>query len=101
MREILMRNITMVEFEERVRTGAWVIIPVGTLEEHGPHLPLGTDAIQAEHLAGAVARAVGALVAPTLNYGLCRTTRNFPGTVYLSYETLERAAYEVMRGFAD
>mgnify|MGYP005857529845 FL=1 len=96
-----MRNITMVEFEERVKTGAWVIIPVGTLEEHGQHLPLGTDTIQAEYIARAVARAIDGLVAPTLDYGLCRMTRNFPGTVYLSYETVERAAYEVMRRFSD
>lgn len=50
--------------------GGWpVLLPAGCIEYHGPHLPLGCDAIIAEELALAAAREVPALVAPPLTYG--------------------------------
>jgi creatinine amidohydrolase len=39
--------MTMTEFQERLRTSRTVLIPVGSVEEHGQHLPLGTDTIHA------------------------------------------------------
>ncbi|WP_207346103.1 creatininase [Arthrobacter sp. E3] len=48
---------------------AIVLIPVGSLEQHGPHLPLGTDTILSTHFAAAVARRLGALVAQPIAYG--------------------------------
>ncbi len=93
------RNLTMVEFAEAMARGAWLLLPIGATEEHGPHLPLGSDLIQAEYVCGAVARAVNGLVAPGLPYGLCRTTRNFPGTVSISFETLEALVREVLAGY--
>ncbi len=61
-----------------------VVLPVGALEAHGPHLPLGADQIQAEVTALALAARVDALVAPTVPYGSAPTARRFPGTVSLS-----------------
>ena len=52
-----------------VAAGWPVLLPAGCIEYHGPHLPLGCDALVAEELALAVAREVPALVAPTLAYG--------------------------------
>jgi len=46
-----------------------VYLPIGPLEWHGPHLPLGTDPLQAESLAIAVAQQVGGVVHPTLYWG--------------------------------
>lgn len=46
-----------------------VLLPVGALEQHGPHLPLGTDALLSGRIAAAVAERVGALVAPTFSFG--------------------------------
>lgn len=46
------------------------IIPVGSLEQHGAHLPVSTDALIAEHVAGRVAERVGALVLPAIAYGV-------------------------------
>ena len=46
-----------------------VYLPIGPLEWHGPHLPLGTDPLQAETLAIAVAQQVGGVVHPTLYWG--------------------------------
>ncbi|MBI2080316.1 MAG: creatininase family protein [candidate division NC10 bacterium] len=92
--------LTMREFEAAVARNPWLILPVGATEEHGPHLPVGTDTLQAERIAAAVAERTGALVAAPIPYGLCRTTRRFPGTVSISYETVERLALEVLQGFA-
>ncbi len=93
-------RLTMAEFRDRVAEGRWLILPSGTCEEHGPHLPLGSDTLEAEFLARAVAERAGALVAPALTYGACTTTRNFPGTIDVRLETVAALAEDVIRGFA-
>ncbi len=77
-----------------------VIVPVGALEAHGPHLPLGADQIQAEATADALAERIGALVAPTLPYGNCSGTRPFPGTVSVSLGSLSRIMRELVEELA-
>jgi creatinine amidohydrolase len=76
-------------FERRLATNPLVIVPVGALEAHGPHLPLGADQIQAEATAAALAERVDALVAPTIAYGSAPGARRFPGTVSLTMAQLE------------
>ena len=76
-------------FERRLAANPLVIVPVGALEAHGPHLPLGADQIQAEATALALAERVDALVAPTVPYGSAPGARRFPGTVSLSIAQLE------------
>jgi creatinine amidohydrolase len=65
------------------------LIPTGALEQHGPHLPLGTDFLAADALARAVAERlpVPVVVTPTLAAGLSDHHLAFPGTVSLSRET--------------
>ena len=46
------------------------IVPVGSMEQHGPHLPVSTDALIAEHVAKKVAPLVGAVVLPAIVYGV-------------------------------
>lgn len=70
-------------FERKLASNPLVILPVGALEAHGPHLPLGADQIQAEATALALAEKVGGLVAPTVGYGCAPAARRFPGTVSL------------------
>ena len=76
-------------FERRLRSNPVVIVPVGALEAHGPHLPLGADQLQAEATAEALAERIDALVAPTVSYGSAPGARKFPGTVSLSIAELE------------
>jgi len=76
-------------FERRLASNPLVILPVGALEAHGPHLPLGADQIQAEVTAFALAERVDALVAPTVAYGSAPGARRFPGTVSLPMNELE------------
>lgn len=92
-------HLTMTAFQElrlKVRT---VILPIGSVEEHGPHLPLGTDAFHAIELARRVSELKPVLVAPPVYYGLCRSTREHPGTVSLSSETLKALVVELGREF--
>jgi creatinine amidohydrolase len=76
-------------FERRLRSNPLVILPVGALEAHGPHLPLGADQLQAEATALALAERVDALIAPTVPYGSAPGARRFPGTVSLTLAPLE------------
>jgi creatinine amidohydrolase len=70
---------------------ARLIIPVGTLEQHGPHLPLGTDTILVDHLADELSAEFGVLRAPTVEYGVNPKTRTpSPATSSVRRKTLHR-----------
>jgi len=92
-------NLRMPEFEAWRGEHRTVILPVGSVEEHGPHLPLGTDAFHALEVARRLAEAWPVLVAPPLYYGLCRSTREHPGTVSISGDTLRALVTELGREF--
>ncbi len=64
------------------------VLPMGSLEEHGYHLPLSTDTMIAESLVKELAKSRRVIVLPPVCYGLCRTTAAFPGTVSISFEAL-------------
>jgi creatinine amidohydrolase len=93
---IRLAELSMEEFAEAVRQGRWLLLPLGVVEEHGPHLPLGADFLYAEYVCHAVAERVNGLVAPGLPYGICRTMRNFPGTISLSPPTLTALVREIL-----
>jgi creatinine amidohydrolase len=93
---IHLANLTKDEFAAAMQGERWLLLPFGTVEAHGPHLPLSTDLLQAEHLCAAVAERVNGLVAPALPYGVCRTFRNFPGTISLTPATLTAAIREIV-----
>jgi creatinine amidohydrolase len=86
-------------WERELSRNPVVILPVGALEAHGPHLPLASDEIQAEATASQLAERINALVAPTISYGSCPGARRFPGTVSLSLATLEAYARGVLGEF--
>ncbi len=92
-------NLNMPGFEDLKRRTATVILPVGALEEHGPHLPLGTDTFHALEVARRLAQRRPVVIAPPLFYGLCRSTREHPGTVSLRGETLKALALDLGREF--
>lgn len=73
-----------------------VLLPVGALEEHGRHLPLGADLIQPLHALDEVARRTGAYIAPPIPYGVCTTSRPYPGTVSVSVDSLKAFVRDVL-----
>jgi creatinine amidohydrolase len=93
-------EMTSVEFAKAVRRDPLVILPFGATEEHGSHLPLGTDSMQCEEVVRRISEEFGALVLPPIRYGECRTTRNFPGTVSLRSETVQSLAFDIVSELA-
>jgi creatinine amidohydrolase len=68
-----------------------LIVPVGTCEQHGPHLPLGCDSIIIDRLADELSAEFGVLRAPTLEYGVnVDTDRGFVGNASVRKKTLHR-----------
>jgi creatinine amidohydrolase len=68
-----------------------LIVPVGTCEQHGPHLPLGSDTIIVERLAGDLSAEFGVLQAPPIEYGVnVETEAEYPGNASLRKKTLHR-----------
>ncbi|MGL4740796.1 MAG: creatininase [Sarcina sp.] len=88
----LMKNMTWYEFNER-KDNDIVILPVGSVEQHGPHLPLFTDTIISEGFSKLLADKVNAIVMPPINYGYKSQPASgggplFPGTIDLNGATL-------------
>jgi creatinine amidohydrolase len=86
------------EFGQDVETGRIdkAIIPMGSLEQHGPHLPLATDTIIAEYLSNRIAeRCKTAIVLPPIEFGCSSEHASFPGTISLSPETLSSILLEI------
>lgn len=94
MRKIAYKEMTWSELQERAKICDIAILPVGAMEQHGNHLPVGTDNYQIEAMcrlaAERVAETVGAVVLPCLRYGSTTSTRFFPGTVNVSPPVLIR-----------
>jgi mycofactocin system creatininase family protein len=76
-----------------------LIVPVGSTEQHGPHLPLDTDTRIAEAVARAAAPRIGAgwLLAPAVSYGASGEHEGFPGTVSIGTEALRLVLTEFGR----
>jgi creatinine amidohydrolase len=74
-----------------------ILLPAGSCEQHGAHLPLGTDAYQALMLACGIAEKADLPIAPLIWAGLAPYHMPFPGTITLRYETYTNFAYDVCR----
>ncbi|MHC1569952.1 MAG: creatininase family protein [Candidatus Syntropharchaeales archaeon] len=88
-------SMTWKEVESTLNTCKSVILPCGSTEEHGYHLPLVTDALIAEELARRVAERREIFIAPTINYGVCRSTAQFAGTLTLKFSTMNALIEDV------
>jgi len=74
-----------------------VMLPVGSTEQHGPHLPLNVDTVLAEAVADAVSTATGVPVLPALPFGCALGhTRHWPGTLSLTPATLTQVVCEIL-----
>lgn len=82
------------------RAAPTVIVPIGSTEQHGPHLPLAVDAFQARDLAEEIAVAADVLTAPLIPYGDANHHLGFPGTVSLSTETVVSVLSDVYASLA-
>jgi creatinine amidohydrolase len=84
------------EVARHIESGAAAILPIGAAaKQHGFHLPLNTDRIQAEFLASRLAERIDALIWPTLNYGYYPAFVAYAGSSSLSSATFETVVHEI------
>ena len=92
-------RMTWQQVARRIDNGAAAILPIGAAaKQHGFHLPLNTDRLQAEWLAARIAEPVDALVWPTLTYGHYPAFVEYAGSSSLSAATFETLVHEVAKG---
>ena len=92
-------------YRDRLKDNPIIFLPVGALEQHGPHLPMGCDAILSEAMAVRVADALDGLQLPALRYGYKSQARSgggqlFPGTTSLDGATLTATLRDILRELA-
>lgn len=86
----LVAHLTWDAVADRIKGGAAAVLPIGAgAKEHGLHMPMNTDAIQAQWLAGVIAREVDALVWPTLSYGYYPAFVEYAGSASLQANTFQ------------
>lgn len=95
-----MEYLTYKDVEKMLMKSRTLVIPVGSLEAHGPHLPLGTDIIIPEELSKQIAEKIDALIAPAIPYGVTKGLLGFSGTATISETTLENMLYELLISFS-
>jgi len=95
---MLVEQMTWEEYRDKVKRSI-IILPVGSLEQHGPHLPLGVDTMIPKGLAMMVAEEIEAMVMPPIVYGYKSAGGGqlFPGTTSLDGDTLIRLVLDVLR----
>ena len=85
------------EVERRIQANAIAVLPIAAAcKEHGPHLPMQTDLLQAEWLAGVLVQRANVLVWPTVTYGYYPAFTGYSGSVSLSRETFQRMVQEIL-----
>jgi len=92
-----LQNLTWEQVRERLDEGKrTIILPIGSTEQHGPHLPVGTDTMVAVALAEEAAEKAGCLVAPPLWFGWSPHHMILPGTITNRPEVLIELVYDVI-----
>lgn len=77
-----------------------LLIPVGSVEQHGPMSPVGTDSIIAEEIANRIGNELDLLVLPVVNFGfVCPDFQKFPGTLYLRKNTFSSLLEDIIRNY--
>jgi len=85
---------------EQERGGDTVVLAFGATEQHGPHMPLATDALLGDHLARLVAEQLDAFLAPTVRFGCSEHHLEFPGTISISEQTFHGIVADVVASLA-
>src|ERR1700754_4381757 len=101
-REHRYEKLTWPEINEAVAQRKVIVVPVGSTEQHGHHLPLDVDA----RLASSVGELAGLrapelmLVMPTVAYGYCNHVMDFPGTITIQPTTFVNMLMDITRSVA-
>ena len=97
---VFLGEMTNSEVEEFLKRSHTVIVPVGSTEQHGPHLALTADVLIPQEVARRVAPKVGAVVAPPVNYALSYPHVGFKGLVHIRIPTFMALIEDLAAAFA-
>ena len=104
-RSILFEELSRTELRRLAEADALAVLPIGATEQHGPHLPTGTDKFHAEWVAHAAARTaaeqIPVVVVPTLAYGSSAHHMPFGGTMSLRTKTFYDVVYQLCESLVD
>lgn len=95
----LVTQLTWDQVATRIEGGAAAVLPIGAgAKEHGLHLPMNTDEIQVDWLAGVIAKEIDALVWPTLTYGFYPAFVHYAGSTSLGAVTFQSTIRDIVTG---
>ena len=103
---VMMAELAWTEYHRKVRDGqAKVLLPIGALEQHGPHMSMNPDVLIPTAVCARVAQAAGGLVAPAFAYGYKSQQKSgggnhMPGTTSLDGATMSSTVKDVLRELA-
>jgi len=90
-------RMTWAEVQAEINNGRdTVVVPFGSTEQHGRHLPLGTDAVLGDEIGWGLAERLGAFLAPTVRFGCSEHHLAFTGTISLGEETFRSIVADVV-----
>jgi creatinine amidohydrolase len=96
-----LETLTWPEVRQEIEAGRdTIVVAFGAVEQHGHHLPLGTDAMLGDELSRRLAERLDAFRAPTIRVGCSRHHLAFPGTMSISEETFQRVVGDLVRGWS-
>ena len=91
---LVLQEMSWTDIRDYLKTNDMVIIPIGSTEQHGPHMPLGTDYYEATGISKLISARTGVVMAPVLLVGYSEYHSGFPGTLSLKPETMEQVLFE-------
>jgi creatinine amidohydrolase len=97
---VKLHHKSWVTIKEELESSDTVIIPLGSMEAHGEHKPVGSCYLLAEATSEEVSKRTGVPVTPVIPFGVSPPYKHFPGTVTVSSDTLSRYVYEVSESLA-
>lgn len=92
MQNYILSDKTWCELEGKIERA---IIPIGSIEQHGPHLPLITDSLLVERISKKVAEITDSILIPTLCFGISEEHMNFKGTLTLTPGSFKRMVLDI------
>jgi creatinine amidohydrolase len=90
-------RLTWAEIKDEIQNGRdTVVVPFGSTEQHGRHMPLGTDAVLGDEIGWGLAERLGAFLAPTVRFGCSEHHLAFNGTISIGAKTFGRIVADVV-----
>ncbi len=94
-------DLSWSDIEGYLKKRSDILLPFGSVEEHGYHLPLSTDADIALSVADELSSKKGVLVAPVVWYGVCNTTRSYPGTLTVNFDSFKAYVSDLLSSIGE